>query len=308
MSPPRVVLADGGRISSLTLDSESGGGNVVVSSTDLGISGMGSSILTQSTGTSPGGDIHIDTETLMLTDEAKIATSNSGSGDAGALNIDVGRSLVSDNVTITTEARQGGGGVITIRAATGTIELTDSAITTEAQGAAINQGSNAGDIRITSQQLVMNRSLMKADARGGNGGNLDIDAASIFLADANTCSNESCLTATSERGVSGTIDVRAPISDLSGVVAPLPQIFAAASALLQQRCAARLRGTGVGSFILAGRDRIPSAPNGSLATPLAESSGFAGAVRQARHMGIALVDMHQAASNRAIAAYQYCKR
>ncbi len=57
-------------------------------------------------------------------------------------------------------------------------------------------------------------------------------------------------------------------NDLSGTIAPLSQRFSPAVVLLRQRCAERLRGGQVSSFIVGGRDGVPVAPDGVLSSPL----------------------------------------
>jgi hypothetical protein len=89
-----------------------------------------------------------------------------------------------------------------------------------------------------------------------------------FLADTQTCADQMCLDASSQLGVAGTVEVSTPTADLSGVVTPLPQSFTQATALLPQRCAERLQGQPVSTFVLAGRDSLPSQPGGVLPSPL----------------------------------------
>jgi tetratricopeptide (TPR) repeat protein len=67
----------------------------------------------------------------------------------------------------------------------------------------------------------------------------------------------------SEVGIDGEIDIRAPVTDISGAVAPLPQNFAQAAALYQ-RCAEQLREGKTHSFVLAGHDDMPGEPSGML--------------------------------------------
>jgi hypothetical protein len=64
------------------------------------------------------------------------------------------------------------------------------------------------------------------------------------------------------------------VTNLSGTVTPLPQRFIQASPLLRQRCAERLRGGQVSSLVLAGRDGVPTDPEGGLPSPLAEAEGM----------------------------------
>jgi hypothetical protein len=61
------------------------------------------------------------------------------------------------------------------------------------------------------------------------------------------------------------------VTNLSGVVAPLTPDFARATALLQDRCAGRLREGRVSRLVLGGRDGVPHEPGGLLLSPLAQA-------------------------------------
>jgi hypothetical protein len=70
--------------------------------------------------------------------------------------------------------------------------------------------------------------------------------------------------ASSTLGINGEIDIRSLVTNLSGVVVPLAPDFARATALLQDRCAARLREGTVSTFVVRGH---PS-PSASYDRPL----------------------------------------
>jgi large exoprotein involved in heme utilization and adhesion len=84
--------------------------------------------------------------------------------------------------------------------------------------------------------------------------------ADTFLADP-----QSVVDASSQLGVSGTVDIQAPITSVSGLVSPLSSEFISASALLKERCIARLREGGkYSSFVIGGRDGLPIEPGNLL--------------------------------------------
>ena len=91
--------------------------------------------------------------------------------------------------------------------------------------------------------------------------------ARVFLADP-----ASAVTASSERNIAGTVAIRAPVANLSGIVAPLPQTLAAAEGLLRNRCLARLREGTVSTLVVRGREGVPTAPDGVLPGQLPVSS------------------------------------
>jgi hypothetical protein len=64
------------------------------------------------------------------------------------------------------------------------------------------------------------------------------------------------------------VDIRAPVTNLSGALAPLPGAFVSAAALLPARCAVRLSGGKASSLVVGGRDGLPFDPGGLLSSPL----------------------------------------
>jgi hypothetical protein len=80
----------------------------------------------------------------------------------------------------------------------------------------------------------------------------------VFLADPS--SQVSAESFTHRVELQGTVDIRGPVTSISGTVAPLPQSFARAAELLRDRCAERLRGGSVSRFVLGGRDGVPLEP------------------------------------------------
>jgi large exoprotein involved in heme utilization and adhesion len=123
-------------------------------------------------------------------------------------------------------------------------------------------GSDAGSLTLEAPFIISQGSQIIANAFGGGGGNIGIRG-EVFLADP-----ASQVSASSALGIQGTVDIRAPVTSLSGVVAPLPQAFVSAAELLPARCAARLSGGRYSSLVVGGRDGLPLDPAGELPSPL----------------------------------------
>ena len=79
--------------------------------------------------------------------------------------------------------------------------------------------------------------------------------------------NESVVSASSQAGLNGTVSVQSPISQAGGKIVPLSKAALEATPLLSQRCAA-LAGGAYSSFVVAGREAVPTEPGGWLASPL----------------------------------------
>lgn len=212
----------------------------------------GGKIASDTSGAGRGGDLRLQARTMQLTEGAMISTESTGT--AGDIRVqEADRLLFSGHSTVTTGATQADGGNIALTAQT-LVRLRDSQIIT-AVGSGEGRG---GNISIDPEFLILENSQLTANAFGGPGGNITIRAG-VFLADPG-----SRVTASSARNVPGEINIQAPITALSGLVAPLPQTFGAAGALLRDQCAARLREGTVSSLVERGRDGVPATPDGVL--------------------------------------------
>ena len=112
------------------------------------------------------------------------------------------------------------------------------------------------------RSVILNDSDIIAQAFEGRGGNIDI-AAEVLLV-----SPQSVVSASSELGVDGVVDIQSPVTNISGSFAPLPETFVNVSECCPVRCAARLRDGQASSFVMRGRDALPPAPDSVLPSPL----------------------------------------
>src|SRR5262249_29452779 len=191
-----------------------------------------------------------------------------GARDAGNIEINAEATSRSRNSTVSTESSLSGGGKIDLSAGQ-IVELVDSQITTTVQGGAGDAGNITIDPRFVvlnndPRYVVLNNSEVIAQAVEGNGGNIHIGA-DVFIA-----SPTSVVDASSQKGISGTIDIRGIVNNLSGSLYPLPQEYLRDAALVEDRCAGRLREGQVSSFVVAGRAGMPLQPGGILPSPLYE--------------------------------------
>lgn len=264
------------------------------------IDGQGSGIFTSTEGLGPAGNVTIDAHSLTLqnggtmsastkgpapsaiggsiiintTDQVTMTngasitassivvpeTPNSGIANAGNISLNAGQQLEVTNgssITTTTQSPLANGGNIDIRASD-RIQIVDSTISTSVLGAE----GNGGNIFIDPKVVVLQESEVTAKAVGGAGGNITF-VTPLFLADPT-----SVVSASSQRGPSGTVTIQSPTSNLSGAVGQLGSKIAPSQVLLQNRCVASAPGTH-STFILTGRDTVPAEPGGWLSSPVA---------------------------------------
>jgi len=227
------------------------GGTITLTLTgDLSLS-AGGAIAAATVGSGTGGAINLSARNIYLSDAAKVSASSTGTGNAGDIALSAAGSLSMRGSSISTEASaDADGGNIAVRAP-GRIALVDSRITSSVGG---GPGTLGGNISIDPQFVTLKQSQIVANAFAGTGGNIGIVADSL-LADPG-----STIDASSALGVSGTVDIRAAINNVSGLVTPLSGEYVSAAALLRERCIARIRGGKYSSFVLGGRDGIPVEP------------------------------------------------
>jgi large exoprotein involved in heme utilization and adhesion len=276
-SPAQSVVIDGSGSGIFTNASGSGaGGSTHISTQSLTIQN-GGSISAATSGTAPsaiGGTITVNaTNQVTLTNGGSVTASSTGPGDAGNISLNAGQQLLMQNASITTEAARARGGNITVQA-TDTVQLTNSQINTSVQGAATTTG---GNITIDPQFVILQNSQILTTATQGQGGNINITITNggLFLPD-----STSRVSASSEFGQHGTITIQSPNAPAGGKIQPLGKTPLQVTALLSQRCAAIARGE-VSSFVMAGRDTLPTEPGGWLPSPLALGPLEAGAAVQA---------------------------
>jgi large exoprotein involved in heme utilization and adhesion len=259
----RLALTGGAQISSSTSGAGSGGTLTVVATDGISIAGHNqeghpSGLFSSTIGSGRGGDLQVSARQIQLSNGGIITASSTGDGAAGTLRIHAGETFRSQQGVVTTGAARAGGGRLDLSAGR-LVQLQDSEVTTSVRGG----GGDAGNLTLTAPSVVADHSSIIANAFGGRGGNIQITA-DAFLADP-----ASLVSASSTLGLSGTVDIQAPVTALSGTLAPLPQTVVQVAALLPARCAARYRGGTVSSLVLGGRGGLPLEPSGVLPSPLA---------------------------------------
>ena len=157
--------------------------------------------------------------------------------------------------SVNTEASTAAGGKIQI-VVDRLLDLTEASVTTSVGGGS----SDAGDIRIaSSDSVVLNRGVVKANASEGDGGKIFIDGPNIAV------SGDSVIVASSEGGNEGEIRIQSPETALISSLASLPADFVDPSLLLASACGSRTKREG--SFTVQG-EAVPQPPDSQLTAAL----------------------------------------
>jgi filamentous hemagglutinin family protein len=198
------------------------------------------------------GNLTINTPLLSVLNGATIKVDNQGLGNAGSLRVNANTIDLKGGSTIEAATAVGEGGNLSLQAQT--LLLRDrSSITATAGGA-----GNGGNITINSPIILgLENSDIIANATKGQGGNVNIDTQSILgLKYRTALTPENDITASSEFGVSGNVDVQTiGVAPNSGLVA-LPVDLIDAS----QQIATGCNSNQGASFIITGRGGVPANP------------------------------------------------
>ncbi|MBW4456309.1 MAG: filamentous hemagglutinin N-terminal domain-containing protein [Nostoc indistinguendum CM1-VF10] len=278
-------------------------GNVNVNVTGIvdisGLSGIGSLVGTGTVGN--GGSITIDSGSFSLRDDARLEASTSGLGNAGTIRVNAADSFtisgssssISTGLFVFSESTTGTAGDILVTSPRVTL---DNSGTLDAQSAS----GNGGDINLQTDLLLLRRGAQISTTAGtaqagGNGGNITINAPSGFIvavpnensditANAYTGSGGrvdiraigiygiqprsnptslSDITASSEFGVNGTVELNTPDIDPNSGLVNLPTI--ASDTEVAQTCQAG-GNLAKSSFTITGRGGLPPNPGDALNT------------------------------------------
>ena len=263
----RLVVRDGGGLSSGTIASGNAGSITIDASESIEIVGRDSQtsrfaqisaaafaagedarelFFVPPVPTGNTGAVTISTERLTVRDGALLSVSHFGTGNAGELNVSASEILLDNGGFISASTAAGLGGNMTLKA--GSLQLRrGSGITVEAFG----DLGDGGNLTINTDTLAaLEDSKIAANAVTGAGGNIRINTRSLFL------SADSEITASSQFGVDGVVEINNPEIDSTQGLVELPEHPINDSNLLVTGCVA----AGGNYFTVTGRGGLPPNP------------------------------------------------
>jgi filamentous hemagglutinin family protein len=281
LNTSRLVVRDGALLGSTTQSAGASGNVIVTASESIAVRGRGpafnqvSRILSAAEIVDPitqallglppipsgnSGSVTIQTPSLTVADQGTVSVRNDGPGTSGSLQINAGTTFLNNQGSLTANAQSGEGGNIALRG-NALVLRQNSLINATAGGT-----GNGGNITINAPVIAgFENSDIIANAVQGNGGNIQITTQGIFgLEFRPQLTPENDITASSQFGVNGTVEINEFSLDPDTGIVELPAGLADTSDQIAQGCAT----DGDSSFIATGRGGIPPSPNERLSSDL----------------------------------------
>lgn len=197
------------------------------------------------------GSVIINTPVLKLSQQGEVSVLNTGTGNAGTLKINADQILMNQgSIAAFTQAGQGGDILIQSKL----IQLRQGS---RIIAAAAGQG-NGGNITLNAPVILgLENSDIVATAIAGRGGNIDITTQAILgLKYRDRLTPESDISASSQFGVSGTVQINNPdVNPNSGLV-QLPNAIIDSNQQVANGCASNPGNR----FVITGRGGLPTSP------------------------------------------------
>ena len=261
----RFEAIDGGNVRTTTEGTEQAGNITLEVRDDITLAGAGSGLFANTTlgSSGNGGNIFVDPRTVTIRDGAKIAVDSQGTGEGGNIELQAGRLTLDNQAELSAETASNQGGNITLTIDELLFLRRNSQISTTAGTA--QAGGNGGNITINAPFILGIReedSDITANAFEGNGGNINITTQGIIgLEFRENVTPLSDITASSEFGLDGTVNINAPEIDPSRGLSELPTDIIDVSQLIEKNLCAGGEGS---EFIATGRGGLPISPNETL--------------------------------------------
>ncbi|WP_442937585.1 two-partner secretion domain-containing protein [Nostoc sp.] len=268
----KLQILDGGVVATTALVAGNGGDLSINATESIAISGQGqansSSInaiairlnpsLRKQFGlpdilTANAGTVSITTPNLMLTDGGTVSVTSQGSGNGGSLKITANTIRLDRQGSIQAQTESGNGGNIGLEVGKLLVLHHNSAITATAGG-----NGNGGNININAPIILgLENSDIIANAIKGRGGNIQITTQGIFgLKFRDQLTPDSDITASSQFGLSGTVEVNTIGVDPNSGLVELPANVTDSSQQITTGCS----NTNGSSFVATGRGGVPQNP------------------------------------------------
>jgi filamentous hemagglutinin family protein len=206
--------------------------------------------------TGDSGTLTVNADRITVANGGRINVQHQGIGNAGQLRITTNTILLENQGSILAATASGQGGNVQVNVRDRFLLRDRSQIATTSNG-----NGNGGNIRINSRVLIgVNNSDIVAQARAGRGGNINITADTLLgITPRPNLTPESDINASSQLGLSGTINITNPNVSLSSGLIELPADLLDSNQQVAQTCANQ-----DSKFVVTGRGGIPIDPTQAL--------------------------------------------
>ncbi|MGB5916661.1 MAG: S-layer family protein [Phormidesmis sp.] len=254
-------ISSGGQVNSSTT-AQGNAGTVNVRVRDIEVAGQSenglfrSAIASSSVTNYDAGSVNLTSETITVRDGAELSVSSLGGGNAGNINV-LTDQLYLNNGFVRSQASAGSESNITIQANRSLMMRQGSQITASATGSA-----TGGNIALSAPVVVgLENSDITGNAVDGNGGNIRITTRGLFgLQFREQSTPESDITATSQFGLSGIVEINNLTVNPGEALVQLPELPVNADDQIAAACSS----TAGNQFIASGRGGLPPSPSQEL--------------------------------------------
>ena len=257
----QLTVRDGGEVTASTSGAGEGGNITLNVRESINLEGTNSGIFanTAKGSSGDGGSIDIDPETVIIRDGASIAVDSEGTGQGGNIALEAG-TLILDRGAITAETDSTQGGNVTLQVQD--ILFLEDGSTISATAGTAQSGGDGGNVAIEADFIIADpndNSDITANAFTGKGGQVTISAEGILgIEERDRPTTLSDITATSEFGVAGVVEIETPEVDPNRALAALPDTPDEVE--LAQGCQADEE-QGTVAFFNVGRGGLPPRPD-----------------------------------------------
>jgi filamentous hemagglutinin family protein len=254
----RLHLFNGGQITAAT-DGAGHAGSVNIRSGVIDIEGtsanglFNSGISSRSSTGFDAGSVSLTGDRINIQNGGTVSVSNLASGNAGDINLSAG-TLYLNQGTIQAEANAGSQGNLNIESRDVLLLRRGSAITTNATGTA-----TGGNITIQSPVVIgLENSDISANAISGDGGTIRLTTQGLVgIAFRDQPTLESDITASSEQGMNGTVNIELPSVEIDNGLVQLPQTLSDVHNQVVASCNAQADDN---QFVSTGQGGLPDSP------------------------------------------------
>ncbi|MEA5578180.1 filamentous hemagglutinin N-terminal domain-containing protein [Anabaena sp. UHCC 0451] len=262
ISTKNLNLSDGVKISASTFSSGKGGNIIVQVKDNITLNGTDTGLFAS---TEPGsigdsGSIDIDPQTLIIKNGAGIGVNSQGSGEGGDVSIQVGTLNLDNKGFISAETASNQGGNINLNIPDLLLFRNNSQIT--ATAGTNGAGGDGGNININTPFIIAfpsENSDITANAFKGNGGKINITTNAIFgLEYQPQLTSKSDITASSDFGLAGDVEINTPDIDPTSGLIELPGNLVNAESLLGKDICSYEQRAKQNSFTITGKGGLPA--------------------------------------------------